>query len=525
MVRILNLDEYLGHSSSSFNRSSFLKGWKSNKPPQIDVWLHTRAPFAALWQHNVAMVKSWEDKDTHQPVRAIWGQEFNCWEEESVLLDQYKTDRHTGERETPPVICPICKMREWVRQMVHARELDILQPIFHFAIEDGCHPKSDPERIIYAGAMIGQMKKDKLSEADLKRIKEAKINIGGDDGVWRDNYAAKCNYVFVVVDNDNPDKGIQIAVETTALGEKMKSAIGHRIKRTRSKEKGSPFLNPCPFRWEYHEKEQEFNKKYDAVELEMDEIPEAVRELIVDVDPPNLEKICRVGDAVSLRIMLEQFAAIEMPFDDFFADAEAQQQASQQAADEGDTSFNYGANVAGGEGAADDGLMPEVGEPDPQPEPEPEPPAKPAPARAKAPPAAPAKPAPAAAPRAAAPAPSQAKAPPARPPAAAPGKPAPAAASKPAPTAPAKPAPAAPAKPAPAGKVIPPKPPTRTKAAPPADEIPPEELGEPCDDCKHPMRKTDTKCPGCGVVYALTPDEPAAEGEPAAAAEGDEIKW
>jgi hypothetical protein len=511
-LRVMDLDEYLGHSTNSFGKTQFLKGWKKFEPPQIDVWLHTRAPFAALWQHNIVQLQSWDDKDTHEPVRAIWSREFNCWEDESVLIDQYRIDRDSGMRENPPVICPVCKLREWVRQLVAAREIDILQPIFHFQIDEGAHPKSDRERVIYAGAMIGQFKKDKLSDADFARIKQAGINIGGDDGAWRDNYAAKCNYVFVIADNDRPENGIQIAVETTALGEKMKSAIAHRIKRTRSKEKGSPFQNPTPFRWEYHKNETEFSKKYDVVELEVDEIPEAIRELIVDLDPPSLEKTCRVGDASALRIQMEQFAAIEMPFDDFFAAAEAMQA---KEPGEPDTSFDYGANVAG----ADDGLVPEVGG-EPEPPPAPTPP--PAPARAKAAPP-PAKPA--AAPRAPAPAGKLAPAP-AKPPTVAAGKPAPAPAPKPAPAA-AK-APPPPAKPAAAAqaKAPPPKPPTtRIKAAP---AIPPEELGDPCEDCGHAMRKTDTKCPGCGVQYAMTPDEPApaeADGGEAAPAEGDEITW
>ncbi len=47
------------------------------------------------------------------------------------------------------------------------------------------------------------------------------------------------------------------------------------------------------------------------------------------------------------------------------------------------------------------------------------------------------------------------------------------------------------------------------KEEPKAPEIPPEELGDPCDNCAAPMRKTDTKCVACGQEYEDDADDAA----------------
>lgn len=63
-----------------------------------------------------------------------------------------------------------------------------------------------------------------------------------------------------------------------------------------------------------------------------------------------------------------------------------------------------------------------------------------------------------------------------------------------------------------------PPPPTTTRRAktPTKPTIPPEELGDPCEVCNAPMRKTDLKCEGCGTEYDAE-DEPAEEPTKAAA--------
>lgn len=51
------------------------------------------------------------------------------------------------------------------------------------------------------------------------------------------------------------------------------------------------------------------------------------------------------------------------------------------------------------------------------------------------------------------------------------------------------------------------KPRVPPKAEAKTNEIPPEEMGDPCDQCASPMRKTDTKCAACGMEYVVDPDD------------------
>jgi len=46
----MNLDEFLGHTSTTRGGSKFLN-WRKREPPQIDTWLHTKSSIVALWRH------------------------------------------------------------------------------------------------------------------------------------------------------------------------------------------------------------------------------------------------------------------------------------------------------------------------------------------------------------------------------------------------------------------------------------------------------------------------------------------
>lgn len=511
----MSLAEFMNHDPSGRGgRTNYLRGWTKRTPPQVDVWLHTRAAWAPLWQHGgLQQVREIEDRETKVRRREIWGLKFNCLEPESVLKEQYSRDRDSGIRKIEPTICPVCKMNEYLYQLMLSGALDVTQAIFDFQVDE-------KREVLTLGAMLGEFPKwGDMDDAMKKRVSEAKINLKDS---WKHKAIAKCNYVFCVVDNSQPQNGCQVAIETGLLGQKLKAELQKEIER-RGTEEGNPLIKPYPFRWKYFAQEAEFNKKYDVVALSNVQITEDIQRMIVEEAPPDLARVCRPGDVRSLRAQLEQYAVLELPFDDFFAEAEALQARAADA----DTEFPYGANAGG-----DEELPAEAGTvEDPAPAAPPPPPArKPVPTTARAAAAPPAR-APAASPAPAAkPATAVARvAPTAKPPVPPPKQAATPPAAKPA----AKPSPVAPGR----KKVEPPPPSQPLKAG---DPCPPG--WEPCVDCNTPMAPEMVECPGCGTRYAPVDgagpthaaapvEEPAApsEGELKDIAEGetgtDEIPW
>lgn len=396
-----------------------------------------------MWQHGIPQLRTFEDRDTGETVRKIWGGNFNCLENETAVL-QHQNKRTHGERDVPPQICPLCKTIEHVRGLIHSKKISKATPVFRFEVpllpgEDADDRTDDQLRVISAGGFTDTFKGD-LSPQEKIDIRKAGISLMD---AWRENARAKCNFVFRVVDHDNLDDGVQILIETSLVGEKVQQVILDQMKRLGRKE-GNPLVNPYAFQIEHKPKEKQFQNKYHVLDLSPKAFPMTgeIRALIVDTDPPDITRMREPGNVRQLRQQLEQYCLIDMPWDQLFGPAEALQ--ANQSEDAGDTSFEFGAN----EGAD---------------EPAPTPPAE---VKGKA---------------------------------AAPTPPTTALASPASPAAPASTA-AAPAATS-----------TRRKKAEPTAPPPPvEPMGDPCDDCGHAMKVTDTKCPGCGAEYAVTEEAPAA---------------
>ncbi len=373
----MGLDEFIGHTTSG-GRNNYLKGWK--KQGFVECWLHKQASFVALWRHQLPIVRAFEDRDTKAITRRIWSQNWKCWEPENILTDQRKRDKKTGKREAPPMICPVCLLLEDIYQRVHAgkiiaahaaeaksaeeqtalreewkkqRALSIVTPVFKFEVDDPELSESERCVVLTAGGMCDLFKPDKLTDAEKAQLKKAHIRL---DEAWKESAIAKCSYVFTVVDNAHPEAGVQIAIEASLLGEKVKQAIVAERKRL-GRDDGNPLKNPYPIRWEHHPKEREVQKKYQAFALSTvganaRPLTDAIRELI-EGDPPSIENLKRNGNATSLRVQLEHAALVPFDWDALFSQAE-KLQASASAAAEGeaagaaeeDTSFDYGANAA-----------------------------------------------------------------------------------------------------------------------------------------------------------------------------------
>jgi hypothetical protein len=324
----LSLDEFLGHDTKGGSGGKFLRGWRKRTPPVVNTWLHTRARIMPLWQHNWPRIHTFEDRETGETRREVWGGSFNCLEGESVLRKQYVRDRESGEREVPPEVCPLCLLSETLRKMIAAGTISIAAAVFEFKVGDD----DEHSRILTAGGIANMLDPEKLTEQQKRECKKAGIKFS--EG-WKENATAKCNYLFRVVDHDQPDAGVQIAIETTLLGDKVKGVIRDQIASLGDQD-GNPLRKPYVIQWKHLPNEKEFGKKYHALPMPRLELTEEIRSLIVDEDPPNVDRLVAPGNVTSLRAALERYALIDLPWDTIFA-------ASEKLAAEsgsGDTSFD-----------------------------------------------------------------------------------------------------------------------------------------------------------------------------------------
>lgn len=326
----MSLEDYLTHETRSGSRSNFLKSWKNGKAEHskklfkgdiglgdasIRVFLHTRVPIAAVWQHGLPRLQE-VTRDNIARVEA-WGGSWNCIEpDEEILKSQYFRDDETDERTKPPVICPMCLLIEWVRRAVRNDEIGFCDPIFKWEGDD-----PSKARIIHAAGIFNGFSSDKLTKSQSFAMSKSGIS---KKEAWAENSYAKCNYVYVIVDADNVGEGLKIAVETTLLGDKMKKEIRKRM-TSEGVDDGNPLKNPVCFLWHYDDKAKLIQDKYDATALTRVPVTDEIKKLIIDTDPPtkSVTKLTDPGDIAELRAELEEHALIDtIPWDEIFGPAE-----------------------------------------------------------------------------------------------------------------------------------------------------------------------------------------------------------
>lgn len=333
----LDLEGFMGHSTGGGGGGAFLRGWRKRTPPVVHVWLHTKALFRPLWQHNIPQVRVLKDRQTGEERRVVWSQNFNCHEHEAVLTDRKRDQR--GERERPFEVCPVCKLNEHVRRQVTAGKLAMTDVIFDFKASD---EEGAEQRIIHAGGIYNGFGDDRLSDKEKIAIRQAGIKL---TEAWRENANAKCNYLFLVVDDAHPEEGVQIALETSLLGDKMKNVLRQQKKKHGENGPWNPLLTPYAFAWEHHPSAKAFGDKYEAYDMPSLKLSPDIKRLIVDEDPPDIDRIKAPGKVRYLREQLERYAteALQVDWDDIFGEAEARQK-DEDDKDAG--SFDYGYNVA-----------------------------------------------------------------------------------------------------------------------------------------------------------------------------------
>lgn len=293
----MDLDGFLGHSTRGAG-ASFLDNWTQREKPEVRVVLHTKAPIMASWMHPWPRIQT-REKDGKE-TREVWAGSFNSWETEEVLKMQYRRD-DAGNRQVPPTVCPMSLMLEQVYQLFRQGQLRWSDPLFKFVGDD---PKK--AKVLHVGSMLNLMKKmwDDLSSEE----KRAAVNNGfpPPSEAWKETMIAKCQYIFTVVEYDDVSAGLQIAKQTALVGDKTKKAINDRI-TAEGPEKGHPHRTPYVIKWTYNAAAKQFDEKYHAVAIgdAVCKITDAIRELVVDKDPPDISRMIERGDIVDLRASME----------------------------------------------------------------------------------------------------------------------------------------------------------------------------------------------------------------------------
>ena len=310
----MSLEDFLGHKSSSGGGGGYAENWKKRKPPIFDSFLHTRSPIASVWQHAQPTVVEFEDKQTKEKKQVIFGRQFVCWEEESLLQEQWKRDRDTGRRIKPPTICPDCLLNEWVYEQIAAGELDWCRVMFRYEARDSTEPA-----IIHAGGMINAYgrRKPPLSDKEMKQLKDARIYI---KDAWKENQLSKLSYVVAVADADHPENGVLPYIIANGLGDSIKEVIHKEIMS--AEDEGNPLKNPYCIRWFHYPDKPNPSEKYDAAKMGKIKATDAIRKLIVDDDPPSMARLIARGNPYLLRAQMEEACVLKgVPWDRIFGRA------------------------------------------------------------------------------------------------------------------------------------------------------------------------------------------------------------
>ena len=313
----LSLDDFLGHTTRAPSGRGRTLNWRKRTPAQVDFWFHTRASMISIWGHGFPRVV--EIERDGERVKEIWGGKFNCWESEDVCKAQYRR-LDDGQRKLPPKVCPMCLLNEWLHAKWRNKELSWTAPIFRFATDDD-------SQTLTLGGMLGLFNGD-LSRQELAELKKAGVRR---DEAWKENSNAKCSYLFCGVDHSEPEKGPQVLLETTALGDAVKRVIRDAIEGLGARA-GNPMLTPYAIRFQYKANEQEFSKKYNALPLPKAELTPEIREAITETAPPDISEHIARGNIAGLRTAMEQAALIDIPWDVIFGAAEREENGGEESA-------------------------------------------------------------------------------------------------------------------------------------------------------------------------------------------------
>lgn len=292
-----SIEEFLSHKSTE-KSGGFLGNWKKREPPKVKTVLHTKIMPVILYRHGGIPRVEVVEKDGESK-RVFWSGNWVCPEDEGVLKRMYHRE-DDGARTVPPRTCGICKFTEAVRALVRAEEILWTDPVLRFVADE-------ETLVLHAGGLWNAFGNKNLTDAHKAQMKKAGIS---PREAWKENIQPKLNYLFAVVDIDDDAAGVQIAIETSSLGDKVKTVIFDSIDDAKEAnngvgDAGNPALNPFCIQWSYDDTQTEFDKKYKAQKLGSVKVSPKVLELVRG-PKPDVSRATQIFNPRTVRALLEK---------------------------------------------------------------------------------------------------------------------------------------------------------------------------------------------------------------------------
>ncbi len=267
------IDDFLNHESGKSGRSKVLRGW--NKDGSVTVWLHTKYPPKPIWRYKLPIPVTYKDKTTKVEITEVWTRQFVSHDPEYVHRDFYERDRE-GNRRTPPSD-PFGILLERIYQAVVSGRLEPMAPVWSVTNSKG------ETTVLHAAGICGLLSGNKVAEQ--YAVAAAKVGVPLSKA-WQQTANAKLAYVFAVVNDAKPGDGVQLAIETSLLGDEVKKAI-HNAKDSFGAQHANPLVTPYALRWKYNKNETPMNM-YSASAIGVAVLPlrDEIRDLIYsDLSP------------------------------------------------------------------------------------------------------------------------------------------------------------------------------------------------------------------------------------------------
>lgn len=318
--REMSMDEFGDHDTGGTRgERKFLK-WKDDKTGEINVWL-AGLPFT-LWRHSFHRVVKYtdkEDKEVEKIVMYTWNSyESEAWIKELKGQRYYaftkagnELDVEDIEDRKQPQYDPFWMFLEWLYKQYVLKNISWTDEVFRFVAADS------KTLVLHAGGVLGMYPRNwndvKFKSPDEeKRVKREFSNAGIElKEAFKQNSTIGCRYMFLVVDHEKPEDGIQLTIEAETLGDGIKKVFNDRKIRIAAKnpkldkkavaDQANPVKKVC-FRWEF-DNSKNFKEKYNVIDLGFDEIPEEIQEAF-KAELPDTSLFTRPGNVAFLENVL-----------------------------------------------------------------------------------------------------------------------------------------------------------------------------------------------------------------------------
>lgn len=322
-----DVDGFLNHRGGSGGSFGAILGTKWHKIGKLDLWFYMPQTPKPVWRHGFQKIQVRTDKDTREPTKEVWGDNFVCHEPEIVLKDRERDD--DGNRKMPYLYCPFCRFAEKMRELVRDEKIKWTTPIFKFVGDD-----ESKNVIIHAGGVynaFGARDGEAINRLGIprdmeivKRLEEAKKDPANwwrhamkDAHInarfaWKENTLSKLSYLFLIVQHEAP-AGVQIAIETELLGNKVKAMVRReRQGKPENDVKGNPWKTPYLIRWKYDADAADIKDRYDAMPIRDVECPPKILKLIQGDACPDYSVHIEPGNLQTLRATMERYSTKQL---------------------------------------------------------------------------------------------------------------------------------------------------------------------------------------------------------------------